>query len=35
MLDTESGEVIENTLVQEGKAVREFYAALPKPVLVA
>ena len=34
MLDTESGEVIEKTLAHEGETVREFYAALPKPVLV-
>src|SRR6266849_5103647 len=33
MLDTESGEVIEKTLAHEGETVREFYAALPKPVL--
>ena len=34
MIDTETGEVTEKTLAQEGAAVREFYAALPKPVLV-
>jgi transposase len=34
MLDTESGEVIEKTLAHEGETVREFYAALPQPVLV-
>jgi transposase len=34
MLDTASGEVIEKTLAHEGETVREFYAALPKPVLV-
>ena len=34
MLDVETGEVIEKTLVHEGEAVREFYAGLPKPVLV-
>ena len=34
MLDTESGEVIEKTLQHEGEEVREFYAALSKPVLV-
>jgi len=28
------GEVTEKTLAHEGEAVREFYAALPKPVLV-
>lgn len=34
MVDTQTGEVTERTLAQEGEAVREFYAALPKPVLV-
>src|SRR5260370_39103225 len=34
MLDVETGEVIEKTLVHEGEVVREFYAGLPKPVLV-
>jgi transposase len=34
MVDTETGEVTEKTLEHEGPAVREFYAALPKPVLV-
>ena len=34
MLDTESGEVIEKVLAHEGEEVREFYAALSKPVLV-
>src|SRR5260370_34549526 len=34
MLDTETGEVTERTLAHEGETVREFYAALPKPVLV-
>jgi len=34
MLDVETGEVSEKTLVHEGEAVREFYAGLPKPVLV-
>ena len=34
MVDTETGELIEKTLVHDGQAVREFYAALPKPVLV-
>src|SRR6266550_3853090 len=34
MLEVETGEVIEKTLVHEGEAVREFYAGLPKPVLV-
>src|SRR5260370_7548104 len=34
MVDTETGEVTEKTLAHEGETVREFYAALPKPVLV-
>jgi transposase len=34
MVDVETGEVTEKTLAHEGEAVREFYAALPKPVLV-
>jgi transposase len=34
MLDVETGELTEKTLEHEGEAVREFYAALPKPVLV-
>jgi len=34
MLDCESGEVVEHVLRHEGNAVREFYAALPKPVVV-
>lgn len=34
MLDTETGELVEKTLYHEGDSVREFYAALPKPVLV-
>jgi transposase len=34
MLDTETGEVTEKTLQHEGEEVREFYAALPGPVLV-
>ena len=34
MVDVETGEVIERTLEHEGEAVREFYDALPKPVLV-
>src|SRR6201998_583384 len=34
MVDTETGEVIEKTLAHEGETVREFYAALPKPVVV-
>ena len=34
MLDTKTGEVVEKTLLHEGAQVREFYAALPQPVLV-
>ena len=34
MVDIETGEVTEKVLLHEGEAVREFYAALPKPVLV-
>jgi transposase len=34
MVEIETGEVTQKTLVHEGEAVREFYAALPKPVLV-
>jgi transposase len=34
MLDCESGEVVEQILRHEGNAVREFYAALPRPVVV-
>ena len=34
MLDTETGEVTEKALAHEGETVREFYAALPRPVLV-
>jgi transposase len=34
MLDRESGEVIEKTLQHEGEQVRQFYAALPHPILV-
>jgi transposase len=34
MLDTDTGEVIEKTLKHEGDEVREFYSALPGPVLV-
>lgn len=34
MLDVETGEVTAKTLKHEGQAVREFYAALPQPVLV-
>ena len=34
VLDTETGELVEKTLQHEGDSVRQFYAALPKPVLV-
>src|SRR6185436_16083005 len=34
MLDCETGEVVEKTLKHEAGAVREFYAALPAPVVV-
>jgi hypothetical protein len=34
MLDTVSGEVVNRTLMHEGKEVREFYSELPRPVLV-
>ena len=34
MLDTETGEFTEKTLVHEGSIVREFYAALGSPVVV-
>ncbi len=34
MLDCESGEVVERVLWHEGNAVREFYAGLPRPVVV-
>jgi transposase len=34
MLDTVSGEVVNRTLLHEGKEVREFYSELPRPVLV-
>jgi hypothetical protein len=34
MVDTETGEFTEKTLPHEGKAVREFYAALEGPVVV-
>lgn len=34
MLNRETGEVSEHTLQHEGDAVRAFYAALPKPVVV-
>ena len=34
MLDRDTGEVVEHTLSHDGEAVREFYAALPKPAVV-
>ena len=34
MLDTETGEVVNLTLMHEGNEVREFYSRLPRPVLV-
>jgi transposase len=34
MLDTDSGEVVNRTLMHEGDEVREFYSELPRPVLV-
>jgi hypothetical protein len=34
MLDTETGEVANRTLMHEGDEVREFYSQLPRPVLV-
>jgi len=34
MLDTETGEMVNLTLMHEGDKVREFYAQLPRPVLV-
>ena len=34
MLDTETGEVVNLTLMHEGDKVREFYFQLPRPVLV-
>src|SRR5947209_6026510 len=34
MLDCETGEVSEKTLKHEAETVREFYAALPAPVVV-
>jgi hypothetical protein len=34
ILDTVSGEVVNRTLMHEGQEVREFYANLPRPVLV-
>ena len=34
MLDDETGEIVERTLKHDGDTVREFYAALPPPVVV-
>ena len=34
MLDDQTGELVEKQLLHEGEQVREFYASLPKPVLV-
>jgi transposase len=34
MLDTETGEVVNLTLMHEGNEVREFYSQLPRPMLV-
>jgi len=34
MLDDQTGELVEKELSHEGNQVREFYSALPKPVLV-
>ena len=34
MLDTETGEVVNLTVMHEGDKVREFYSQLPRPVLV-
>src|SRR5215471_8100489 len=34
MLDTETGEIVNRTLMHEGNQVREFYVQLPHPVLV-
>jgi transposase len=34
MLDTETGELVNLTLMHEGNNVREFYSQLPRPVLV-
>ena len=34
MLDPETGALVEKTLKHEGERVREFYSALPHPVLV-
>jgi transposase len=34
MLDTETGELVNRTLLHDGNEVREFYSQLPRPVLV-
>ena len=34
ILDDETGEIVERTLKHEADAVRDFYAALPPPVVV-
>ena len=34
MLDTATGEVVNETLAHEGESVREFYSRLPSPVRV-
>jgi transposase len=34
MLDGDTGEIVERTLQHDGTAVRDFYAALPQPVVV-
>ena len=34
MLDCDTGEIVERTLTHEGGAVREFYASIPRPVVV-
>jgi len=34
MLDRDTGEVVEKTLEHKAEKVREFYSALPRPVLV-
>ena len=34
MLDTETGEVVNRTLMHEGAEVRKFYSELPRPALV-
>jgi hypothetical protein len=34
LLDTDTGELVGKTLKHEGEKVREFYSALPRPVLV-